>query len=40
MNCDEVSRLRDLERKNSRLNPIVTDQVLDIDMKKPAERNL
>ncbi len=38
MKADDAKRLKELERENTRLNKIVADQVLDIDMLKELNR--
>ena len=38
MKADDVRRLKELERENSRLKKIVADQALDIDMLKELNR--
>ena len=38
MKADDAKRLKELERENSRLQKIVADQALDIDMLKEVNR--
>lgn len=38
MKADDAKRLKELERENARLNRIVADQLLDIDMLKEIGR--
>ncbi len=38
MKADDVKRLKELERENTRLKKIVADQALDIDMMKELNR--
>ena len=38
MKSDDAKRLRELERENARLNKLVADQALDIDMLRELNR--
>ncbi len=38
MKADDAKRLKELEKENSRLEKIVADQALDIDMLKEVNR--
>lgn len=38
MKAEDAKRLKELEKENQRLNKIVADQALDIDMRKELSR--